>query len=536
MFGPTSTLDIGAFTGTPDGLPDLPPLRTREKAGVGEHLFSRAIATGGGMYGTSGGWTGRRLEMVRHFRLWTRIAIHKLCGEIRRHPPLVGWVTERDPRQTQHHGYPGFHKSFTAEYCYAKSLNAIKPHEEIQQAPSDHPLLRLFNRPNEWDTGGVGEVLYELWMMLELTGVGYLWAVPDPRTGMPYELFVIPSHWVHTRINQQGIWYYQIIPVIGQGTWMLPADEVIYFRYKSPIHKIDGWSPLAAASEWTDLQDSMNFAQYSMMKNGAFPLGAVELPEKYDDPNDPALERMMAKFASRYQGEGRFGLPIFLSAGAKYTQLNISPAEMMFIESNAAVRDQILSNHDVPKEMVGISTAGTEVAAWGPLFIFYYSGVNPRLMYTATVLTQCLARRWDESLRVWWPDNTPPNPQQRVADIQAQKACNAISPDEVRAEFGREPLPDGLGELPYANPSEAPLGEAAQQDDVGLGGLFGGDEEETPQRPPERESEEEGDEGESGRRPEVTRALVAVASANGHADAPPGGFLDALLDGWTPPE
>src|SRR5262249_54412936 len=159
---------------------------------------------------------------------------------------------------------------------------------------------------------------------LELTGNSYLWVVPSKRsrldgTYQPCELMVIPAHWVRPVMGPAGVDYYEAYPYPGAGGMLrFPCEEIIHLRYKSPVHKIDGWSPQQAGSEWIDLEESVSRSRFWTFKNGAFPQGSLELGEGYEDPDDADLERIYAKFTARYQGESKAGLPLVLPPGAKY--------------------------------------------------------------------------------------------------------------------------------------------------------------------------------------------------------------------------
>lgn len=544
-----SVVISSGFSGPAGELPPLLPTTISKRNGqgktgaaLGESLFSRTVGIYSGGFGTWGGWTGARLEQVRHYRLWTWKAISALGNGMAGHRPNIAFVTpRRSPVGPQHKSFSRLRHEERLRQDYSrKTLHHIQPHEDVDPAGPDHPLNRLLDNPNEWDTGGYKDIIFELTMFLELTGNAYLWVVPG-EDGLPAELWVIPSHWVHgPRLDpKKGIWYYPVFPIVGAGCWFFPRDEVIHFKYKSPLHKIDGWSPTAATSEWLDTMESINFAQYASFKNGCFPYGAVELDAAFQDPDDADMERLYAKFFSRTMGEGRFGRPLILPPGAKYNPLIINPVEMNYLQSEDQKRDQILCVHDVPKEIVGIQPSGGDLSWYAPLRQFASYGLKPRMDYIGHVMTHRLAKRWDDTLRWWWDDPTPLNPQQVSADLAADLSAGVRTRNEARAERGLEPYPDEMADKLLVPPSLVAL-EDLGQEQGGMGDMLGGlgDEQEQPEEKPGKPSVEEGregnpnereleeeeaemfaeeeEEGAPGVRPEVTRALAAVG-ANGHA-------------------
>jgi hypothetical protein len=76
------------------------------------------------------------------------------------------------------------------------------------------------------------------------------------------------------------------------------------------------------------------------------------------------------------------------------------------------------------------------------------------------VLTENLAREQDRRKCIYWPDPTPVDPAQRNADITTRFGTGAISPNQIRTEFGDKPyefggddpvLPMGVAPVPWAS-------------------------------------------------------------------------------------
>lgn len=422
-------------------------------AGIGERVFARAMM-GGSAYGFPGGWSSDRIEMAMHLKQWVFIAITSIWQRIARIPPNVAFVQPCQQHGTQHK---------SADYRTRKSLQAIRPHEQIIPAGPEHPLVQLFNNPNRPDVSF--DFWYELGLFLELTGNSYLWAVPSnlgvlDGTYKAAELWVLPSHWVWPRVGKNRlIEYYEVRPWIGPGMLRFPPEDLIHIRYKSPIHKIDGFSHLTAGAEWIDTQESVNRSRFYQFKNGCFPLGNLKLGPQYADLDDEDLERLYGKLFARFQGEANFGRPIITPPDSEYVPLTINPTEMAYNQTADQLRDMILALWRVPKEVAGIQDAGSEIAMYGPLRQFAENCLIPRLTYLGQVLTEKLASRWDRRLRVWWDDPAGEDPKQVNEDIKTDADCGAITPNEIRTLRGRDPLPDGdkpVDSKPAAPPPSPP--------------------------------------------------------------------------------
>lgn len=433
---------------TAKGTPIAYARGTRAKS-VGERIMAGMLSGVGG-YGWPGGWSQDRIEQVMHYKHWTYISVNCIARKIAGLTPNLALVHAGGDGASASDGY----KSILRRHRYRKSLHTIKPHEEIEPVGFDHPLARLLRRPNPYDTDW--DLWYELDLFLELTGNSYLWVVPN-RLGLPCELWVIPAHWVYPRVGKGTLVdHYEIRPWPGPAGWRIPADEIIHYRWKSPVHKIDGYGAQEAIAEWIDAGESVDRSRFFQFKNGCFPMGSLELSEQYHDPDDADIDRIYAKFFARLQGEGNYGRPIVTPPGAKYNPLMIAPTEMAYESSADQIRDWRLAAYGVPKEVAGIQDAGTEIAMYGPLAQFCGQTVNPRLMYIGKRTTHGLCQRYDERLRLWWDDATPDNPEQVNNDLRVDIEGKAITPNEIRAVRGREPYQHG-GDDPIGQPTDMPL-------------------------------------------------------------------------------
>lgn len=403
---------------------------------------------GSGGYGWPGGWSQDRNEQVRHYRHWSFVGINAIAKAVAGLTPNVALVRAGDEAADDGH------RSRALLHRYQKTLTAIKPHEIITPVRHNHPLLRLLRKPNAVDVAW--DLWFELLLFLELTGNSYLWVVPN-RMGLPCELWVIPAQWVwpHAGTNEL-VDYYEVRPMIGTAPLKIPPRDMIHFRWKNPLHKLDGHSSQQAISEWIDAAESVNTSRFFQFKNGCMATGSIELGENYNDPDDAELDRIYAKFFARLQGEQNVGRPIIMPPGAKYTPLTIAPQEMAYVESADQLRDWVLAALGVPKEIVGIQSAGAEIAMYGPINQFFTQCIIPKLQYLGQVLTERLASRWDADLRTWWDDPTPPSPTQVNQDLETDFKWGIRTPNEGRALRGLEPYRFG-GDDPLLPVGTAPM-------------------------------------------------------------------------------
>jgi phage portal protein BeeE len=364
-----------------------------------------------------------------HLRNWSYVAITAIAKKMAQMTPNIAYLHHsRKPGKTQKYAYSDIgyfggsthiDGNITKGAYYRKALSTVKPHEDLEPVEVDHPLRRLIENPNPVDT--TFDLLYELDLFLELTGVAYLWLIPN-AFGVPCEAWVIPSHWVWpitgggervlspNRPNAEKlIEYFELRPWGGMGSSgivRLPPEEVVMFPWKSPMNKISGYSPLTAGAQWIDTEESISKSRWAQFINQSRMDLLVTLGEGFEDPTDEDIARIESKFASKFQGEFNYGKPMIVSSGTTVTPVNFSPTEMAYFQSEDQIRDMLLSLFSVPKAVVGISQDMTFGSILATLAAFCTFCLNPRFAMLGQRLTKFLAPRFERSesehIRIWW--------------------------------------------------------------------------------------------------------------------------------------
>lgn len=384
----------------------------------------------------------------------------------------------------------GGHSFLTMGEWRSKALSVVETHENLMPMEADHPLPRLMANPNPVDT--YFDIEYEIDMFLGLCGIAYEWT-PKNRWGQPCERWCIPSHWVYPRTGagqyvpfnhehaDKLVWDYEIRPwgYPGYaGVLHFPPDEVIVYRFKHPLSKIDGWAKLAAGAQIIDLEEATTQTQWSQMINQGVPSMTVKLPPGMDDPDDDDIARMEAKFFQRVQGAFNYARPMFFPSGAEVEAWGYNPTEMAYQSGQDQARDRVLAFWNMPKSALGLvenMTYGSVMATLGALCVFQ---INPRLEAMGQTRTKHLASQFDERApaysqsgrggnnsgsgatirraKIFCDDTVPADPQQVNADLQLDIQANAITPNEIRALRGRQPFRRG-GDNPIVNGPGGPM-------------------------------------------------------------------------------
>ena len=401
-----------------------------------------ALLQYGSTLGTfAGAWTDSRIELVRHFRHWVYVAIDRRATKIATQVPNISFVRDDErPGDPQKYMLPTVRKGFshTNSFIRQKALTPLQSHENLEPARSDHPLVRLLKDPNEPDTAY--DLWYETELFLCLTGSAYWWMPPSPVTGLPEAIWVIPSHWVWPVVGKERtIDGYEIRPV--EGNYLrkfLPYEEILHFKRKNPVSKIDGYSPQTAINHWIDTQESIDRTRFFHFRNGMFPTVAIQMNGDVEDVTADKLNQIEQKIAARYTGETKANKPVIIPPGFELKKLFVSPQEMGFVNSSEQLRDHILAAYGVPASVACVNGGMTYGSVRASDAGFYAMTINPELRMFGHQVTEKLAWRYDKRLRVWWEDCTPDDPEMIEQRIKTDLLCGAVTPNEVRWLRGRE--------------------------------------------------------------------------------------------------
>lgn len=378
-------------------------------------------------------WTDNRIEQVRHFRHWIYVCVNKIARKVSSQYPNVSWVRDRrDDHEKERLLGPHFR---------TRALTPLLTHEELEPVETGHPLLELLLSPNDLDTAD--DLFYETVLFLLLTGSAYWW-IPKNAMGLPSAIWVVPSHWMWPVMGQNRAFAgWELRPT--EGNYMrkfLPDDEVVTFRFKNPISKIDGYSPLTATAQWADVMESMNKARWFAYRNGTFPTVSVEFDGSLNDPTQEQIRTIEARFLSRMAGETNSNKPLFVPPGVKVRPLTLKASEMVFGETSIEMRDNICAAFGVPVELVDIKgdTLKAESA-------FYSQTVNPLCHLLGQVISTKVGRRYPQDtgrIRVWWEQFSVNDPELLNENTKVDLLCAAVTPNERRVMMGREPYTGDL--------------------------------------------------------------------------------------------
>lgn len=400
---------------------------------AGSRAFARLLGTS---WAWGGNWSSDRVEQSRHYRGWPYVFIEAIADEVAASVPCVAHVRGL--------GHGVDQKRLLPKWIRKKAITTAAPSDDLEPVEANHPLARLLNNPNPFETGP------SFWkrttIQAKLTGNFYWWLFSN-GLGLPSELYVLPASWVFPRTVQTQLprdgWvsYYEIRPW-GQGgageTLHLKPTEVIHWGSPGPVHPYDGYSPLTAGGPWVDVSDSIDRSRAARFGNSITPDWALILSDEYQDPSPEEMEALKSKLAM-YMGEERTGLPFLVPPGMELSEVGRGPTEMDYTASSEQARDMIGALYRVGKSIVGITEEVNRATAIAARENFRHMAVRPFLSQVDACLSEKLAKRFDASLVVYHQEVGEFDPEEGLKEV----AAGVRTPNEYRAEVGLPPYEHG---------------------------------------------------------------------------------------------
>jgi len=248
-------------------------------------------------------------------------------------PADVPVYTELTVRKATREGYKMSVYVYRAVRTIVQAASAIpwivtdKAGEEIP----DHQLTKVLKNPcPEFSGQSLMELTVAhrklvgnaLWMPIIVgTKVKEFWPV------MPDLVRPVPS-------SQPGEWLKGWEVTSYDGLWkMFPPEQFVHFMEMDPGNLHWGTSPLMAAARTIDTDNEAQDTQKISMQNRATPDGVFShevplTPEQFEEARRQIRENYLAKQKKRE--------PWVLGAGAKWSQMSMTPVEMDFIASRLA--------------------------------------------------------------------------------------------------------------------------------------------------------------------------------------------------------
>jgi SPP1 gp7 family putative phage head morphogenesis protein len=289
--------------------------------------------------------------------------------------------------------------------------NATNPDKPTKVAK--HPILSLLNTVNPFQTSN--EFIAEIW-------------IPNPL-----KMSVVPD-------AQKFIRGY----VYGTGPDAIPfaVDEVIHFKYPSPLNQYRGMGPAQSIS--VDLDAELYSGQWNrqFFFNSARPDGVIEFDFNLSDDQ---FAKLKTQWGEKYKGVSKAHQVALLEGGGKYKQIQNSVKDMDFAQLKRLNRDVILGVYGMPLSVMGISENVNKANAEAGDYTFARWIVKPRLDWKTAKLQEQLIPKFRNSknLQLGFEEVVPETIEQKRDLAESGMRAGYLTINEARKMQKLDPLPHG---------------------------------------------------------------------------------------------
>ncbi|MEM9043507.1 MAG: phage portal protein [Pseudomonadota bacterium] len=307
----------------------------------------------------------------------------------------------------------------------------------------------LSRRPNRWMKRSVFFRMMNSHMMLR--GAGYAMKVRGIEGGRRVVKELVPMH--PDRVEPKQLPDLTIVFEYTRPNGskvVLPASEVLHVMI-STFDGVKGVSPIHYAREAIGAGLGVEKHGASMWKNGTNIGSVLHTESTLDNDQVDRLRESLEKF----RGAENAFKTLVLEAGLKWEPVGMTASDAQFLENRKFSRTDIAMFFGVPPHMLGDADAsdgsGKNLEERSRSFVLYTledyftaweDAINADLIEDDSVFAQFKRTaliRGDITARAKW--------------YQGGLQWGWLSPDEVRAEEGMNPRPDGKGSEFYPPPN-----------------------------------------------------------------------------------
>lgn len=322
---------------------------------------------------------------------------------------------------------------------------------------TDHPLLKLFDRPNPMQAGP--EYLRAKVGFLLIAGNGYEERVTvgkDVRELYqlrPDRMKIIPSV-----TGSPAAYEYEIGG--RKSRWEVnPATldcDVRHLKTFNPSNDWYGLSPVEPSAYAIDQSNEGMAWLQALLQNSARPSGALVMKDGAT-LGDDAFQRLKNQIEEQYTGASNAGRPMLLEGGLDWKQMGLSPTDMGILEAKWSAARDIALGFGVPPMLLGIPGDNTYSNYQEARLAFWEDTVLPLLAMILADWNAWLAAPYGVEIR-GDVDQIPAIAEKRNKLWEMADRSNDLTINERRAMKGYEPL-DG-GDVLFVPSSQISLEQA----------------------------------------------------------------------------
>ena len=342
---------------------------------------------------------------------------------------------------------------------------------EAKRPDRSHPVFRLLNYPNPYQTGRklrhAANVHQILW------GQSFIEVLRDRETGDPLRLELLDPRWCQPRRDEEGRLYYWLkgrkSPWSGR-TRLLP-ENVLHFTGLS-LDADGAVPPVQSMGEPLGIAASLDRFAGTFWGNGAIPNGVIECPAGWDDD---ARVNFRQGWQEEHGGVGMANRVAILEEGAKFVATTADPEKLQVLGAREYSVVEVARIVGIPPHKLYDMSHDIERGLEESNRDYYETDLEPTcLMQADEIDLKLLTAQERGRYYVAFNMNSlmRPNALERAQASDIEMRNGVLTQNEWRADLGRNPFPEDVRLVPLnmqaVSGETAPApGPAEGEDDPG---------------------------------------------------------------------
>lgn len=322
------------------------------------------------------------------------------------------------------------------------------------------PVRDLFDKVNPFWTWP--RLIHQTEQSLCLVGQAF-WVLEGVRDGMPAEMWWVRPDRMWPIVDPVDYVVGFLFQAEDGSITRFDRDEVIWHRYPNPLDEFSGLSPLAAARLGADIASAAMRSNKAMFSQGLQIAGLVS-PKEGGRFSTEQAEELEAALDRRFRGADKAHRWGVLRFEAQFDQMALSAKDAEYLGSLKEALLHVARAYGIPPPLLGDLSNATLANVDAYEKQFWQLTMIPEANMFAAEINEQLLSRLPGDLSCEFDFSTVAPLQESLDALWARKKdqvnLGVCTINEVRAEFGQDPVP--WGEVWWAPVNVAPVG--------GLGG------------------------------------------------------------------
>ena len=354
-------------------------------------------------------------------------------------------------------------------------------------------LPEILTRPTPSQTWG--DLIELTQVHLDLAGRAFWHLITTGPGGPVVGIQVLNPDWVTKAVYDDKRTKMVGWEILSSGSTrrIIPAEDVVMFRYPDPVDPTSGVSPIRAVAMSADMDTYSRAYAASHLRNHAQPTGILTTEAELTRDQATLLAE---SWKDVHQGTSNIQV---LGKGAQFQTLSAHIKDLEFLNLARVSRDQILAAYHVPATKLGLVEDSSRANGEEADRVYSSLCLGPRLRRFQEPISYRVLPRLGLSETQYAFEFDPVEVGDKEFDRTSAEAAfqaGAITMDEYRERIGFDPEANGKGAVYFV-----PLGSSVVADPEEASSFVENNPESEPEPPvtetPEVEEEEEEEEEES---------------------------------------